>query len=255
LGHAVACVDADGSPGEIGFGLYLWFPVLYTRLDDVWKLPRQERARVDAAGVLFQIAFVAVVALAAAALGVGEIALAGLPAVLFTSVLGTLNPLLKFDGYWLISDFSGVANLRARSERALGASIGAFIARCRGRPYRVGESEARSRAALAAYAAGTGMFSILMLWSVVLVTSRHLQSAASALSSAVHQATHGGEVGLIASSWDILTSAVPILLPIFLFAAIGIASGRALLAFAARVSSPPPRSNRTHPSTPAVHRG
>ncbi len=54
LGHSSACYHFGAKPGAIGIGLYLYFPVFYTDVTDVWKLKRNERATVDIAGIYFQ---------------------------------------------------------------------------------------------------------------------------------------------------------------------------------------------------------
>lgn len=124
LGHATACAKSGARSGHIGFGIYWYFPVLYTSLDEVWRLPRWERARVDAAGVLFQATFVLAVALVVLAMPGQAGFLRGLPALFITSISFTLNPFLRFDGYWLLSDLSGIPNLRAESIAALRDAIG-----------------------------------------------------------------------------------------------------------------------------------
>src|SRR5678815_1844751 len=83
FGHAAACAKAGGRCGEIGWGIYWYFPVLYNRLDDAWRLPRLERARIDGAGVFLQIAFTVVVCAIAIAIPGGSAALSGLPLLLF----------------------------------------------------------------------------------------------------------------------------------------------------------------------------
>lgn len=109
FGHASACVRYGARQEGIGAGIYWVFPVLYAHIDDAWRLTRRQRATVDIGGVYFQsfflIAFTAVHFLTGAPL-------AGFVAY-FTGflMLYTLNPALKFDGYWLLSDLSGIYNL------------------------------------------------------------------------------------------------------------------------------------------------
>ena len=56
-GHASALVSYGCKQTEIGFGIYLYYPVLYTDVSEAWKLSRQQRAMIDMAGVYFQSVF------------------------------------------------------------------------------------------------------------------------------------------------------------------------------------------------------
>jgi putative peptide zinc metalloprotease protein len=53
-GHASALVAYGCRQTEIGFGIYFYFPVLYTDVSEAWKLSRQQRAMIDMAGVYIQ---------------------------------------------------------------------------------------------------------------------------------------------------------------------------------------------------------
>jgi hypothetical protein len=118
LGHAAACAWYGLPPGEIGFGLYLVFPVFYADVTKTWRLPPWQRAVVDAGGLYFQFILIALsVPLARI---VGENASQGLRAfILFNACLifHNLNPLFKMDGYWILSDLAGLPNLHQRTWR------------------------------------------------------------------------------------------------------------------------------------------
>ena len=55
-GHASALVSNGCTQTEIGFGIYIYYPVLYTDVE-AWKLSRQRRALIDVGGVYFQSVF------------------------------------------------------------------------------------------------------------------------------------------------------------------------------------------------------
>jgi putative peptide zinc metalloprotease protein len=119
LGHAAAARRYGARHGALGFGLYLVFPVLYMELDDAWKLPRGRRAVVDLGGLYLQLLFgLALVALGrvwapAAAVAPGAMLLIAM------ALLTNLNPLFRFDGYWLASDLLGLPNLRQKAWQML----------------------------------------------------------------------------------------------------------------------------------------
>lgn len=133
LGHASACSYYGVKHGGIGIGLYLTFPVLYTDVNNAWRLPRTRRCVVNYAGVYFQciIAILLIVAFY----------ITGLPFLKYLLLMMNmgfafvLNPFFKFDGYWLASDILGVPNLRKRSNEAFIYSIRRLLRRPTPKPY------------------------------------------------------------------------------------------------------------------------
>lgn len=121
LGHAAACKRMGVRHGGIGFGMYLTFPVLYTDVSQVWRLPRRQRLVVNIAGVYFQCLIL--VGLLAWYYCVEGMAADMARYLILTMNLGfvlTLNPFFRFDGYWIASDALGIPNLRQRSYEVLG---------------------------------------------------------------------------------------------------------------------------------------
>lgn len=109
LGHAAACRRFQCPHGDIGFALYLIYPAFYTDVTKVWRLPRLKRAVVDVGGVYFQaILFIPLTLYVL--LTHDLLALRLLWAMNFMMFL-TLNPVFKMDGYWLLTDLSGLSNL------------------------------------------------------------------------------------------------------------------------------------------------
>lgn len=117
MGHASAAVHYGCRRTEIGWGMYMWFSVFWTDVSEAWKLPRTQRAVIDLSGIYFQSVFMA--GLLAAYLATGEpIWLYGFLAS-DVGIANSLNPFLRMDGYWLISDLFGIVNLRAQTGRLL----------------------------------------------------------------------------------------------------------------------------------------
>ena len=109
FGHASACRYGGAKPGEIGFGLYLIFPSLYTDVTDVYRLNRGARLRVDLGGVYFNAIFILILGGCYAATG-NPLFLA---AVFLDNVqiLQQLFPLVRMDGYFILGDLAGVPDL------------------------------------------------------------------------------------------------------------------------------------------------
>jgi putative peptide zinc metalloprotease protein len=112
FGHAAACRYGGGTPGAIGVGLYVVWPVFYTDVTDSYRFDRRGRLRTDLGGVYFNAIF---------ALGLGALYLATgfeplLLAVLSQHllVLDQFLPWLRLDGYYVVADLVGVADLFSR---------------------------------------------------------------------------------------------------------------------------------------------
>lgn len=118
LGHAAACRHYGISHGGVGFGLYLSFPVFYTDVSNVWRLPKKQRLVVNMAGTYFQLIFL--VPLIIFYLYTYNPILKYFILTVNLNFLVTLNPFFKFDGYWMLSDLLGVPNLRRRTNELLG---------------------------------------------------------------------------------------------------------------------------------------
>ncbi len=130
LGHSSACAYYGVFPGEIGIGLYFRFPVLYADVTDAWRLPRTQRAMVDFGGIYFQLIFVPILFI----LYLMTSSSIFLYAILlnYGSALFNLNPIFRFDGYWLFSDIIGVPNLRKRSLEILKYFAKRFVLKQKG---------------------------------------------------------------------------------------------------------------------------
>lgn len=118
LGHAFTLKHYGGIVPEIGFLFMCLIPAAYTNTTDSYCLSRWQRILVVGAGILVQIT------LAALALWLWNLSTTGtwlhttsyllMVASLFT-VAVNLNPLAKFDGYYLAVAVTGINNLRSRA--------------------------------------------------------------------------------------------------------------------------------------------
>ena len=111
IGHAAACRFGGGRPGGMGAGIYLVWPAFYTDVTDAYRLPRKARLRTDLGGIYFN-AFVAVVTLGVW-LATGVEALLLLIAVQMLEIVKNLSPMIRADGYHILSDATGVPDLFA----------------------------------------------------------------------------------------------------------------------------------------------
>jgi putative peptide zinc metalloprotease protein len=112
LGHAAACRYGGAEPGAIGFGLYLVFPAFYTDVTDSYRLGRAGRVRTDLGGLYFNA--LCVLALGGAFLATGHGIFLLTVVVMQVQMLQQLVPVVRFDGYYVLSDLAGVPDLFAR---------------------------------------------------------------------------------------------------------------------------------------------
>lgn len=112
LGHATACRYGGAEPGEIGFGIYIVFPAFYTDVTDSYRLGRTGRVRTDLGGLYFNAWTVLALAAGYQASGSGLLLLTAL--ALQVQMLQQLIPVVRFDGYFVLSDLAGVPDLFAR---------------------------------------------------------------------------------------------------------------------------------------------
>ncbi|HEX9793891.1 MAG TPA: hypothetical protein VGC54_07885 [Planctomycetota bacterium] len=118
FGHAAALRRGGERPGTIGLGMYLFFPVFYCDVTRAWRLRRRERVRVDLGGIWFEMLFAALAFVAWGLTGSLVPAAAGM--FLIAETWTNLDPFLRMDGYWLVTDLTGIDDLRGYSRRIVG---------------------------------------------------------------------------------------------------------------------------------------
>jgi|GEM_PF-406456 len=116
FGHASACMYYNLKPGEIGFAFYFTIPVLYSDVSCAWKLKRKQRVLVDVGGLYFQLLFLSILFFTGIFFDINILKMIGILG--FFSVQRDLNPIIKMDGYWIISDLLGIPNLHQVTSEA-----------------------------------------------------------------------------------------------------------------------------------------
>ena len=110
FGHAIACKKYGGDVGGIGFGLYYVFPVFFANVNQSWLLNKLERCKIGMAGIYLQLCYLVLVLLFAEILNSNALYFSC--TVILFSMAMTVNPIFKFDGYWVLVDYLGVKNLK-----------------------------------------------------------------------------------------------------------------------------------------------
>lgn len=123
FGHAYACKAYGGHVPEMGAFFVIFTPLAYVDASDSWSFTRtRRRAVVTLAGVYVESIVGAIAMIVWALTEPGTLNTLAYQIVLLatiTTALFNLNPLLRYDAYYLVSDLSGVPNLRARCQHAV----------------------------------------------------------------------------------------------------------------------------------------
>lgn len=138
IGHAVCAFRHGVRVGRMGILFFLFAPLAYVDVTDAWKLTsRGQRVQIALAGVYLELAVGAVAALAWWWLPTGF--MKHLAAQVFlvagpTTLLINANPLLRLDGYYVLSDWLEIPNLRMHGRAQLLAWIETHLMRMPRRP-------------------------------------------------------------------------------------------------------------------------
>ncbi len=134
LGHGYTCKHFGGEVHEMGFMLVYFEPAFYCNVNDAWSFPElRARLWVTAAGswVQFLLASLAAIVWWAAVPGtfVSEVAVAVMLIGGVTTIATNMNPLIPLDGYFALSDYLEIPNLRQRAFAHLAWAIKRHVLR------------------------------------------------------------------------------------------------------------------------------
>jgi putative peptide zinc metalloprotease protein len=119
FGHAFMAKRAGCRVQSMGVAFMVLLPMFYTDVSDAWRVnDRRARLLIGAGGVLAELVLACIALLAWSLLpdGPGRTAAFMLAsATWITTLVINLNPFMRFDGYFLLSDFWEVDNLQGRA--------------------------------------------------------------------------------------------------------------------------------------------
>ncbi len=128
FGHGLSCKRLGGECHEIGFMLLVLTPCLYCNVSDSWRLPNKwHRAAIGAAGMYVEIILATIATFIWWFVQPGLVQEICLKVMLVSSISTILfngNPLLRFDGYYILSDLLEIPNLNQKSTKALTTLLG-----------------------------------------------------------------------------------------------------------------------------------
>ncbi len=133
LGHGMACKRYGGECHEIGFMLLAFMPCLYCNVSDSWMLrSRWKRIMVNAAGMYVELILANICFFLWFFSQPGLLNFLCLNVVVICSVNTLLlngNPLLRYDGYYILADFVEVPNLAQQSRAAFWGGLSKWFVR------------------------------------------------------------------------------------------------------------------------------
>ena len=131
FGHGIACKRFGGECHEMGVMMLVLTPCLYVNVSDSWLLDdKWKRAMIAAAGMYVELVLSAIAAYVwwfSAPGIVNQLALN----IVFVSSVSTIvfnaNPLLRYDGYYILSDILEIPNLRSKATSILNRFCGSLF--------------------------------------------------------------------------------------------------------------------------------
>lgn len=119
LGHAWMAKRAGCRVQSMGVAFIVMFPMFYTDVSDAWRVREHHtRLLIGAGGILAELLLAVVALFAWSLLPEGPLQTAAFllsSATWITTVAININPLMRFDGYFMLSDLWRIDNLQGRS--------------------------------------------------------------------------------------------------------------------------------------------
>jgi putative peptide zinc metalloprotease protein len=127
LGHAFSCRRFGGECHELGVMFLVFIPTPYVDASTAWAFPNKwHRIFVGAGGMIVELFIASIAAFIWVSVGdihsiTAQLAFNAMLIASVTTVIFNANPLLRYDGYYILSDYLEIPNLRQKSsEYSLG---------------------------------------------------------------------------------------------------------------------------------------
>ncbi len=131
FGHGLACKHFGGECHEMGVMILVLTPCLYCNVSDSWMLPSKwQRAGIGAAGMYVEIILASIATFVWWFSEPGLLNYLALNTMFIASVstlLFNANPLLRYDGYYILADLMEIPNLRQKATSILSRKMGELL--------------------------------------------------------------------------------------------------------------------------------
>jgi putative peptide zinc metalloprotease protein len=123
FGHGLTCKHFGGECHEMGIMILVLTPCLYCNVSDSWMLPNKwHRAAIGAGGMYVELVLAAVATwiwwLTEPGL-LNHVCLNVMFVASVTTIIFNANPLLRYDGYYILADVTEIPNLRQKATSIL----------------------------------------------------------------------------------------------------------------------------------------
>jgi len=183
-GHATACAYGGARPGVMGAGLYIVWPAFYTDVTDAYRLGKAGRLRTDLGGVYFNVVFMLAVLGMYGATGYEPLLL--IIPFMHLEIVHQFLPFIRLDGYYIVSDLTGVPDMFARIRPTL-----ASLLPWKKTSDRVTELKAWVRVAVTAYVFSVVPLLLFMFGMMLINTPRIMGTAYDSFIAQYHKLGHG----------------------------------------------------------------
>jgi putative peptide zinc metalloprotease protein len=170
FGHAFVCRRFGGEVHTMGIMLMIFTPIPYVDATSSWSFrSRRRRILVGSAGMITELFLAGIAMFVWANTGEGTVHSLAYNMIFLASVttlLFNLNPLMRFDGYYILSDLLDIPNLQSRANRQLGYLFERYAFGCK-----KSESPTHSRKEafwLAAFGVSSHVYRIIIFAGILL---------------------------------------------------------------------------------------
>jgi putative peptide zinc metalloprotease protein len=175
FGHAYFCRKFGGEVHTMGVMLMIFTPVPYVDATSSWGFrSRRQRVLVGAAGMIVELFFGALALFVWANTGQGTLHALAYNMMFIASVstiIFNANPLLRFDGYYMLSDLIDVPNLSQRANKQLRHLAERWLF-----GLKKSESPARTRSEkswLTVFGIASGIYRVFVFGGILLIVADH----------------------------------------------------------------------------------
>ena len=127
FGHGLSCKHFGGECHEMGVMLLVLTPCLYCNVSDSWMLPNKwHRAFIGAAGMYVELVIASTCTFVWWFTEPGllnNLCLSTMFVCSVSTVMFNANPLLRYDGYYILSDITEIPNLRQKASAILARKL------------------------------------------------------------------------------------------------------------------------------------
>lgn len=128
FGHGLSCKTFGGEVHEMGLLFLVFSPCMYCNVSDAWTLPSKwQRIVISAAGIYVELIIAAIATFVWWSTDNGtfinNMSMSLMVVCSVSTFVFNANPLMRFDGYYVLADWLEIPNLREKANKYLGEVV------------------------------------------------------------------------------------------------------------------------------------